>query len=46
MSPWYPLEFAATLVIVLFLTVTAWQMIEPHKPCFCVTVAANAQSGP
>ena len=44
MSPWYLLEFFATLVIVLFLTVTAWQMIEPPKACLCVKVASSSQT--
>ena len=43
---WYLLEFFATLVIVMFLTVTAYQTFSPHKPCFCVTVAASSQTTP
>ena len=46
MSPWYLLEFFATLVIVLFLTVTAWRMIEPPKACLCVKAAVIVQANP
>lgn len=42
MSPWYALEFTLTLIIVMFLTVTGYQAISPHKPCFCVM--ENAQN--
>ena len=46
MPPWYPLEFAVTFVIVMFLTVTAYETFAPHKPCLCVTVAVNSQTTP